>query len=137
MVYFLRKGELFVNNKKECINMTKDLIAYFKSESNAERARAGLQRIRVENLYVDEMPEQDGSKEFMPIMGSDQQHLADGLGGFNAEQASALQSIEGEDVLNIDDGQPVTHMIHGKVEDDDYVEALTIIHKAHGFLEKV
>jgi len=115
--------------------MTKDLIAYFKSESNAESARAGLQRIRVENLYIDEMPEQDGSKEFMPIAGSETQ-LAGELGGFNAEQAGVLQSVEGEGNLNIDDGRPVTHMIHGKVEDDDYVEALIIIHKAHGLLEK-
>lgn len=116
--------------------MTKDLIAYFKSETQAERAHAGLQRIRVENLYVDEIPEQDESKKFMPIMNTDHQSLAGGLGGFGVEKANASQGIEEEEaLLDIDDDQPVTHMLHGKVGEDEYAEALQIIHQSQGFLE--
>lgn len=116
--------------------MTKDLIAYFKSESNAERAKAGLQRLRIENAYIDEMPEHDDTREFMPIMGSDQQSLGGGLGGFEVEQASALQNAEDENILDMDDGRPITHLLHVKISEDDYVEALKVVHKARGFLEK-
>lgn len=124
-------------NKKGCIKMTKDLIAYFKTESNAERARAGLQRIKVQNLYVDEMPEEDEMKEYIPIMPTDQQQLAGGLSGYSERQAAVMSETEDDGFFDgEDDGRPITHMLHAKINEDDYNEALNIIHKSKGYLEK-
>lgn len=118
--------------------MTKALIAYFKTENNAESARAGLQRIKGENLYVDEMPEDDDAGKYIPIMmGTDQEALGGGLNGSSAQEAVVMQQTDDYDFMeDEEDDRPITHMVHVEVNEDDYSEAFQIIHKAKGYLER-
>ena len=40
---------------------------YFKSENDAESARASLQTLKVTNLYIDEMPENIDTRMYIPF----------------------------------------------------------------------
>lgn len=111
--------------------MSKSLLAYFKSENDAESARASLQRLRVTDLHVEQLSEKENRTVFIPffISGSTFSDTGD-VGGLN--QGSGMLA---KDMMN-DDDSFVTHLLEGRVEESDYEEAIRTLSDNHAYSRK-
>lgn len=106
--------------------MTKSILAYFKSENDAESARIRLQSLRTENLYLDNIPEETNEMSFAPIVPTSSGTHGPGLAAVNSSEDGGHENIPGED-------DQMTHLIEGKVREEDYDKAMKIIREANGF----
>ena len=110
--------------------MSKSLLAYFKSENDAESARASLQRLRVTDLYVEEVPEEEGTKMFIPLFT---------MGSTSSSTGAVGELDEGGIAANEmmrDNDSPITHILECQVEDADYEEAKNILSDRNGYSRK-
>ncbi|WP_042221281.1 hypothetical protein [Oceanobacillus manasiensis] len=105
--------------------MTKNFVAYFKSENDAEAAKAKLEKLRVSNLLVDEVPEGEKRKAFIPIVGM-------GTPGTMSTGAGAMGIINTSEDSRDEHGE-VTHLLEGKVEQEDYDEAISLLSESKGY----
>ncbi|PAV31479.1 hypothetical protein CIL05_02155 [Virgibacillus profundi] len=103
--------------------MTKNILAYFKSENDAESAKANLQRLQVSNLFVDEIPETDHNVTYVPLMP---------IGSTNTGTSAGGVVGLGDDLANKDDN-PATHLLEGQVDEKDYEEAIQILADSKGY----
>lgn len=105
---------------KGCLQMSKSILVYFKSENDAEAARSGLQRLRVSDLYLDHLPEGDSKTSYVPIGSIDD---AESRKGF----------FKG---LFQKDNDPMTHLVQATIQEVDYDEAMGILTELNGYVEE-
>ncbi|WP_404455978.1 hypothetical protein [Oceanobacillus kapialis] len=107
--------------------MSKSFVAYFKSENDAETAKAKLEKLRVSDMLVDELPNGDKRATYFPIVGI-------GTPG-SMSTGSGAMGIGMADVTDDHDekSQKLTHLLEGKVEQEDYVEAISILAESNGY----
>ncbi|CDO04518.1 hypothetical protein BN988_03078 [Oceanobacillus picturae] len=107
--------------------MTKSFVAYFKSENDAETAKAKLEKLRVSNVLVDELPETKKHNAYFPIVGM-------GTPG----TMSTGTGVMGLGVADVSDNNreehgQITHLLEGKVEEEDYDQAISILAESKGY----
>lgn len=100
--------------------MKKRILAYFKSENDAESAKAALQKLHVSELIVDDIPESGYKFSFVPFTQSGQSL---GVGG----------KIDLED--REEKGETITHVLECEVTIEEYEEAIKILSEKEGYLE--
>ncbi|OZU89227.1 hypothetical protein CIL03_05775 [Virgibacillus indicus] len=115
--------------------MTKNIRAYFKTENDAESARANLQKLRVSNVFIDEFPEEERESEFVPILPLGTAGTGTGVTGAGIASGVADEVSMSSDSFLEDDRNDnhVTHLLEGQVEDEDYKEALQILADNNGY----
>lgn len=102
--------------------MTKSVVLYFKSENDAESARAKLQSLKVSNLFIDQMSENTETEMYIPFfptnIDSAQTSPRAGAIGENgplSDEIESKQSVSNEEV---------THLLQFDVKEEDYEEVL-------------
>ncbi|MFA1822135.1 hypothetical protein ACDX78_18440 [Virgibacillus oceani] len=96
----------------------KNIQAYFKSENDAEGAKAKLEKLRIAELLVDEFPETDNKTVFVPL--------------FTMGSTTASTGIIAEGMhMDREEGN-ITHFLEGKVNEADYEEAMQILQDGNG-----
>ncbi|WP_100009742.1 hypothetical protein [Lentibacillus sediminis] len=104
--------------------MPTPIHAYFKSENDAESANAALQRLRVKNITVEEIPESGRTITVLPIF--------HGGGGTVGGTVGAAPTQDNSELSGKDNGS-VTHLLEGEVEESDYDEATRILSENNGY----
>ncbi|MGJ9458295.1 hypothetical protein [Oceanobacillus sp. CF4.6] len=104
--------------------MTKNMIAYFRTENDAESARSTLQTLKVSNLIIDSIPEANEGTAYIPIA-----PLGPTWGGKGVVGFSNLT----EDEASHGSDYPVTHMLEVQIEEEDIEEAMKILMENNGF----
>ncbi len=109
--------------------MSKSLLTYFKSENDAESARSSLQRLRVTDVYVEEMPDEGGMNMnmYIPLFA---------VGSTSSSMGAVGELDEGGIAANEimrDKDTPVTHVLEGQVEEADFEKAKEILRDNRGF----
>lgn len=107
--------------------MPKSILVYFKSENDAESARAELQSLRVSNLYVEHLPEDDNKNMYVAI------DLGRSPATVEAGTVKPKGSFSG---LFGKKEDPVTHLIQAEVIEEDYDEAIEVLKKGNGFVQQ-
>ncbi|WP_067727976.1 hypothetical protein [Oceanobacillus damuensis] len=108
--------------------MARKILAYFKSENDAESARSALKTLKVTNLIVDQIPATDENPRYIPIAPIGPTWGVTGTVGLN--------KVGGEEASQ-DSDAPLTHLIEGQIEEDDLNDAIGILMKNNAFeLEK-
>jgi|SRR5690625_3710448 len=99
--------------------MMKHIQAYFKSENDAEAAKAKLEALRAADLFVDEFSEATENKTvFVPL--------------FTMGSTAASTGIIAEEVYMDREEEHVTHLLEGKVNEEDYEKAIQILQDGDG-----
>ena len=106
--------------------MTRSVDVYFKSENDAESARASLQKVKATNVFIDEMPGDIGTKMYIPLFPtnigvSGTQNNVGPIG------ANALLVTEGTKEAGKEDQGRLTHLLHLDVNEDDYDQVFAIL----------
>jgi hypothetical protein len=98
--------------------MMKNIHAYFKSENDAEAAKAKLEALRAADLFVDEFPETENNTVFVPL--------------FTMGSTAASTGIIAEGIYMDREENHVTHLLEGKVDESDYEKAMQILQDENG-----
>jgi hypothetical protein len=96
----------------------KNIQAYFKSENDAEAAKAKLEKLRVSDLLVDGFPEPENKAVFVPL--------------FTMGSTAASTGLIAEGIYMDREEADVTHLLEGKVSEADYEEAMQILQDGNG-----
>lgn len=107
--------------------MAASIQAYFKSENDAESANAALQRLRVKNITVEEIPESGRAITVLPIF--------HGGGGTMGGTIGAMPTQDNSE-LSGKDNDSITHMLQGEVEEADHEKAIQILSENNGYAKK-
>jgi hypothetical protein len=107
--------------------MTRSVEVYLKSENDAESVRASLQTVKVKNLVIDEMGQENGTRMFTPffptnIGGSGIMAGSVGQIGANAPIVIDEDGFRGEDAIP-------SHLLKMDVEESEYDHVLSILKK--------
>ena len=105
--------------------MKKRFQAYFKSENDAESAKAALQRLRVTDLIVDDIPEGDHKINFIPFTQP----------GMNWGLAGTIDTEGAEELEVKEETGRVTHLLEGMVQAQEYEQALRILSEKEGYIK--
>lgn len=100
--------------------MKKRILAYFKSENDAESAKAALQKLHVSELIVDDIPESGYKFTFVPFT---QSGHSLGVGG-EIDLESSEEKVEA-----------ITHVLEGEVKVEEYERAIKILSEKDGYLK--
>jgi len=105
--------------------MTQIINVYFKTEDEAEKAKAHLQQLKVKDISVEEMPEASGTTIYVPFFPTNAgTSAASGSQGGLGSAAPIIPAVEA------DDGEQDDHLMHllrVEIEDQDYEEAMSIL----------
>lgn len=105
--------------------MSKHIEAYFKSENDAESVHAELNKLKVNNVLIEEMPKDYGGTMLIPFLSI---NSSTGSGG-----VVPLSPIKPE---QHNSSQDLTQLLQFDVEDEDYEDALTILKENDGYGDK-
>ncbi|WP_347861325.1 hypothetical protein U0355_11790 [Salimicrobium sp. PL1-032A] len=98
------------------------IIAYFKSENDAESAMTSLKKLKVENEKVEEIPEDSRKNRVMPFSS----------GGLQANMAEYGESFN--DAFGAK-GAEMTYLLQFDVEEEDHDAAIKVLEE-HGAMKK-
>jgi vacuolar-type H+-ATPase subunit D/Vma8 len=98
--------------------MMKNIHAYFKSENDAEAAKAKLEALRAADLFVDPFPQKENEGVFVPL--------------FTMGTTTASTGIIAEGIYMDRKEDHVTHMLQGKVDETEYEKAIKILQDENG-----
>ncbi|MBM7572625.1 hypothetical protein [Aquibacillus albus] len=114
--------------------MATHILAYFKNENDAEAVHADLHRLHVNNVVVDEMPEDAEPEMIVPIAA-----VNTGSGGAavtnNGFFAAAYGQLDLDDIGD-DAEDRRKHLLEFDVEDEDVDAAIEILKKHDGYIDK-
>lgn len=100
--------------------MKKRMEAYFKSENDAESARAALQQLQVHDMIIDDIPESGYKLTFVPFT---QPGLSWGV--------AAPLNINQED----HEEEKMTHVLEAEVKAEEYDKAMKILSEKKGYMK--
>ncbi|MFZ4452396.1 hypothetical protein [Salibacterium aidingense] len=106
--------------------MAENLQAYFYSENDAEDVRIKLQKLKVDNVLVDHIPDGTDFTVLVPLQGAS---TGSGAGGIVPGAVSLHKDDKG-------DGKDLNHIVQFEVEEKDKPEALAIIKENNGYMDK-
>lgn len=104
--------------------MQNKIVAYFRTENDAESARSALQSLRVSNLMVDSIPDSGKRVRYIPVapFGA---HW--GAAGF-VKRGTLL-----DDEPSAGSDAPMTHLLELEIEETDFEEAMKLLQENNGF----
>ena len=103
--------------------MTRIVEIYFKSENDAESARASLQTQRVNNLFIDSIPESAGTKMYIPFFPT---NIGTSGTPSNAGPIGPSAPLLTEDDSERDPGR-LTHLLHLEVNEEDHDQVISFL----------
>ncbi|MCP3028873.1 hypothetical protein [Halobacillus sp. A5] len=110
--------------------MTKHIEAYFKTENDAESAKAELQKLSVTNEMVEPIPEESRLTGVVPVLNQSQ----------SAGVANFSDVINPEKSTSREDTPPevkhLTYLLHFDVDSKEYNDALAILKTHHGHMNQ-
>ncbi|UTR10513.1 hypothetical protein MM300_22030 [Evansella sp. LMS18] len=105
--------------------MAEHMHAYFRSENDAESALAKLQKLKVENIFVDSIPDDTDRGIFIPA-------AATNVGG-GSGTSGVPGYLEG---ITHDDENTFTHMLEFEVDEEDAEEAFELLKKEDAYVDE-
>ncbi len=113
---------------KGLVVMSKHVEAYFKTENDAESAKAELQSLRTENELVEAIPEDANlTTSIIPLGGANQFGAGAGVAGaLDPDDESAPGSND----------EHLTHLLQFQVHEEDFDQALHTIQKHYGHMDQ-
>lgn len=100
--------------------MKKRIEAYFKSENDAESAKAALQQLHVSDMIVDDIPESGYKVTFVPFTQS----------GASFGVAAPIDIKQEEQ-----NAEDITHVLEGEVNAEEYDKAMDILSAKDGYMK--
>ncbi|MFG6149681.1 hypothetical protein [Halobacillus sp. B23F22_1] len=110
--------------------MKKHIEAFFKTENDAESAKASLQKLSISNPFMEPIPEESRLTGVVPVLN---QGTTAGVAGFK-DFIKPNKNTTDEDTPPETDH--LTHLLQFDVDKDDYNEALAILKKHDGHMDK-
>ncbi|WP_217586326.1 hypothetical protein [Lentibacillus saliphilus] len=108
--------------------MKERIHAYFRSEDDAESARAKLQALRVSDIVIEAMPNDEGAYFSFPMTGPS--------AGVTRVTASEVASdLFGTEKEQLDQAQMRPHILEAQVEASHYDAAQSVLREAGGYSE--
>lgn len=104
--------------------MSRSVEVYFKNENDAESARSSLQTAKVNNLFIDEMPESNETMMYIPFFPTNTS--ASGTPG-SVGPVGAGAPLVLDDNKEDDHQGRLTHLLQFDVNEEDYDHALSIL----------
>ncbi|WP_405097714.1 hypothetical protein [Oceanobacillus sp. FSL H7-0719] len=101
--------------------MKKRIEAYFKSENDVETAKTALQQLHVQDIIIDDIPEEGNKIAFVPFVQS-------GLSWGVAASLDLNQEEKKEEEM--------THVLEGKVKAEEYDKAIAILSEKEGYMRR-
>lgn len=109
--------------------MAKAVQAYFKTENDAESAKATLQSLSVEQEMVEAIPEETDMTPIVPIAGS----TNSGGGTFNFTE---VISPKHDQESAMSDKRHLTHVLHFSIKEEEYERAIQVIKDHDGHMHR-
>ncbi|UOQ49991.1 hypothetical protein MUN88_07990 [Gracilibacillus caseinilyticus] len=110
--------------------MYKPLQAFFKTENDAESVKADLNKLKTNDIRVDQLPDADHTLILTPLTYSG--NNTSGMGAGGGIVAAFRQDDEGLEV----DNDPREYTLECEVSEDDFQEALRIIMDNDGYVDQ-
>lgn len=111
------------------IALSKHLEVFFKTENDAESAKAELQKLKISNELVEPIPEDTDLKPIVPMAGSSN------TGGGTFSFTDVLEpKYDKEGALS--DKRHLTYVLHCKVQEEEYEQAIKIIKNHDGHMDQ-
>ncbi|WP_010648512.1 hypothetical protein [Oceanobacillus massiliensis] len=106
--------------------MLKNILAYFTSENDAESARSALQTLKVKKLSIDQIPNDQGQENtrYIPISP---------LGPTWGINGTLEKETFGDEKVSEKDDRPLTHVIEGQIDEEDFDNAMKILLENDGY----
>lgn len=111
------------------MTLTKHIEAFFKTENDAESAKADLQKLTIEHEMVEAIPDEADLTTVVPIAGSSNT----GGGTFNFTEVLEPKYDENG---ALSDKRHLTHILHFYIQEEEYDHALNIIKDHEGHMNK-
>lgn len=112
--------------------MYKRIQGFFRSEDDAETVKAQLNKLKTNDLLVDEIQGEQETMILAPLAFSgNSTSPGQAGGGFVAAMVNA-----DDDNTEHSDNSPRNFIIEGEVEEEDYQAALEIIKNGDGYVDK-
>ncbi|UTR15754.1 hypothetical protein MM221_03970 [Salipaludibacillus sp. LMS25] len=111
--------------------MSQKIQAYFKTENDAEKAVAHLQKMSISNVVVDELPEDRNKLILFPVanLGS----TGSGMGNFGAP--GFLGSVEEMGNMGSNKSETFTHIVEVTVSKEEFKEAFNKLKEANAYID--
>ncbi|WP_077624568.1 hypothetical protein [Sediminibacillus massiliensis] len=110
--------------------MAEHVEAYYKSENDAESARAKLNTLNTNQILIEEIPDGTDTKLLVPFMGS---------GDMAASTTTGVPPVAPTQMDNKKkeaDPKSLTHLIHFEVEEEDYEKALNVLRETGSYIDE-
>lgn len=115
--------------------MYKQIQAFFASEDDAETVKAQLNKLKTNDLLVDEIKDDDQRTLLLaPLAFSGNRTSGSHAGG--AFIPAMVSGGNSEDNPEWEDNEARTYTLEGEVEEEDYHAALEIIKDGDGYVDK-
>lgn len=111
--------------------MYKAIQAFFKTEDDAESARATLNKLKTNDIFVDHLPDGEGYITAVPLA-----YTGNNTHGMGAGHGGIIAPIAFTGEMKSDDNTPRTYMVDMQVDESDFQEALRIIMEKDGRVPK-
>lgn len=121
--------------------MAKKIEVYFKSENDAESAHAALKKLKVNDVYIEEIPGDTDTGFFVPFSSANV-GSSSGAAGYSGTAGTAgsaggpiapFAPIVGRDNDEDHDHGKLTHLMHFNVEEEDFDETVSILIDNDGY----
>ncbi len=101
--------------------MSETIEVYFKNENDAESAQAQLRTLKVNQMYLDEMPEDTETRLFVPILPTS------GDTNITGSARGPVTPIVSEIDDDLSGPNYPPYLLYVEVETDDYDQAMSIL----------
>ncbi|SER27575.1 hypothetical protein SAMN04487944_102179 [Gracilibacillus ureilyticus] len=109
--------------------MAKFLQAFFKTEDDAESVKTDLVKLKTSDIRIDHLPDASQTLLLTPLAYNSSTSSSVGGNGFVA-------SITNDNGQEVNDDSPREYTIEFNVEEEDFEEALHVIMKSDGYVDK-
>ncbi len=130
----MKTGTLSTTNLifERLITMYKTIQAFFKTENDAEAVKALLNKLKTNDLRVDQLPEEGiGSIFLVPLTYGGNNSTGTGTGSPTGAAGGVIAAAE-----QSNDDSAREHVLEAKVEEEDLQEALKIIMENDGHVDR-
>ncbi|MFD2704546.1 hypothetical protein [Salibacterium lacus] len=112
--------------------MTTSMQAYFFTENDAEDVRMKLQKLKVQQVMVDEIPGHTDYNLLIPL-----QSGSTGSGGGSVIPGAVPFKEGGDEETDPAAGsRKLNHIVEFEVDDSEIEDALTVIQENNGYMDK-
>ncbi|GAB2568646.1 hypothetical protein [Gracilibacillus alcaliphilus] len=116
--------------------MYKSVQAFFKSENDAEKARAALNGLKTNHILVDTLPEDSETLLLSPLGYTRDASSSIGPMGTAGPASGGILPVFDRISEETDDEEPRGYMVDFEVDEEDFQEALRVLMENDGYVNR-